>query len=368
MDIFRKTMSRDCFRNILRSIRFDDKDTRADRLIDDKFAALSEVWQKVMKNFQKYFKPHENLVVDEQVFGMKNRCKFIQYCPEKPEKFGVKFYLLVDSTANYVFDSFPYLGKDSNRPDNMLYGEFVVRKLMKNFYNLGLNVTTDRFFTNDILGDFLISKNSTLVGTCRQNKLFIPPYSKESKQLYESSIVYEENSSLTSYQSKPKVIVYLYSTMHKNVEINSGKKNLPETIDYYNKHKFGVDIVDQMMKAHSVKATSRRWPLSCFYNLLDMIFLNSYRIFIEVNKKKISRIDFLKELVIELIGSSSELITSNEPNNQNSNLVPSDLKLQTRKKCRIKSFCDDNKSYHLCINCRNCVCGNCSFAVCTNCK
>jgi hypothetical protein len=47
--IFKATMSRSCFQNIISYLRFDDKTTREERKRTDKFAAIREIWS--------YFQP-----------------------------------------------------------------------------------------------------------------------------------------------------------------------------------------------------------------------------------------------------------------------------------------------------------------------
>jgi hypothetical protein len=153
---------------------------------------------------------------------------------------------------------------------------------------------------------------------------------------------------------------------NKNVQIESDEKSLPETIQYYNSHKFGVDIADKMLKDHSTKVPSRRWPLSCFFNLFDMTLLNGYIIYKEVNGSSVSRLNYLRKMVEEL----TEIIYEDTVNNaaSSSSLVPSDLQLESRKKCTKKTFCRSNTTSHLCVNCRKAVCGPCSFSICLNCK
>ncbi|CAD1475250.1 unnamed protein product, partial [Heterotrigona itama] len=74
-----------------------------------------------------------------------------------------------------------------------------------------------------------------------------------------SSLLYRSNEiTLTIYKSKPKKKVFILSSKHKTVKIgNYSAKSLPETVEFYNKTKFRVDIADQMAKKYSVKmATS----------------------------------------------------------------------------------------------------------------
>lgn len=115
-EFFRRTMPRDKFKQILRFIRFDKRTERSRRLQTNKFALVSEIWDKFIENSQTCYQPGQNITVDEQLFSTKARCKFIQYMPNKPNKFGIKFWLASDVSSKYVLNGFPYLGKDEQRP------------------------------------------------------------------------------------------------------------------------------------------------------------------------------------------------------------------------------------------------------------
>ena len=84
--------------------------------------------------------------------------------PSKPDKFGIKFWLLVDCTSKYVIDGFPYLGKDDERAINETLPDHVVKLLMKDHLDVGYNVTMDNFFTSKQLADYLKSKKTTILG------------------------------------------------------------------------------------------------------------------------------------------------------------------------------------------------------------
>ena len=155
--IFAKLMSRDRFLNILQLIRFDDKATRRRRLPHDKFALCSDVFYKFIHNAQLCYTPHPYLTVDEQLFPTKVRCRFIQYMANKPDKFGIKFWLIVDNSSKYLLNGFPYLGKDEARPIDMQPPEHVVHKLVEPWMNLGYNIMCNNFFTSKRLSDFLLT-------------------------------------------------------------------------------------------------------------------------------------------------------------------------------------------------------------------
>ena len=55
-------------------------------------------------------------------------------------------------------------------------------------------------------------------------------------------------STQTVYQGKPKKNVCVLSFLHMSVELGESEKKKPETVEFYNKTKCGVDVVDQMVR------------------------------------------------------------------------------------------------------------------------
>ena len=91
--IFGKTMPHHRFKEIQRYIRFDDRVSRRQRLQSDKFTLFSEVWDMFVANCRSHYMPNENLTVDEQLFTTKCRCRFTQFMPNKPDKYGIKIWI-----------------------------------------------------------------------------------------------------------------------------------------------------------------------------------------------------------------------------------------------------------------------------------
>ena len=88
----------------------------------------------------------------------------------KPDKFGLKFWLAVDVQNKYLFNGFPYVGKDETRNSNVSVPTDVVLKLMAPLFQRGYNVTCDNYFTSLDLALRLEEKRCSLVGTIRQNR------------------------------------------------------------------------------------------------------------------------------------------------------------------------------------------------------
>lgn len=135
-----------------------------------------------------------------------------------------------------------------------------------------------------------------MVGTIRANRKKLPKIAKAKKDKmtqFSTKLYRSENCTLTVYKSKPNKKVLLLSTKHKNITIAKNKKLVPETITYYNSTKYGVDVLDQMARKYSVKASSRRWPLQVFYNILDLAAINAWILYKETTQVNISRKDFI---------------------------------------------------------------------------
>ncbi|KAJ8889038.1 hypothetical protein PR048_008532 [Dryococelus australis] len=198
--------------------------------------------------------PCLNITVDEKLFPTKARCSFMQYMAKKPDKFGIKFWIVADVDSKYLVNGFPYLGKEDDR--------------------------------------------SRSVNRTRRE---VPPNAKDFKQqLYATYVHKHKDTILTVYQEKVNRNVILLSSLHPSVSIAEIEKKTPETIQYYNATKFGVDIMDQMERQYSVKSVSRHWPVHVFFNMLDLACMNAWTLYEEVTGRKIKSWKFILELCEEL--------------------------------------------------------------------
>lgn len=203
---FSNVMSRNCFMEMLRFFRFDNKNERSQRLGKDKYALVSRVWNAFIKNSQNCYKPAANITVDEQLFPTKARCRFTQYMPNKSDKFGIKFWLASNVKSKYVVNGFPYLRKDEMRPISVSLAESVVLKLVEPFTGCSRTVTTDNFFTSSFLATKLLQKKTSFVGTIRQNKRELPKSAKLRKDgmgRFTTQLYVSNDCTLTSYKNKP---------------------------------------------------------------------------------------------------------------------------------------------------------------------
>ena len=79
----------------------------------------------------------------------------------KPDKFGIKFWIAVDLESKYILNAIPYLGKDETRPGTQRLSESVVIKLVELYLGKERNITTDNFYTSTHLATQLLKKEVT---------------------------------------------------------------------------------------------------------------------------------------------------------------------------------------------------------------
>ena len=163
------------------------------------------------------------------------RSPFIQYVPQKPAKFGIKFWMLCDATTYHVLRAFPYVGKEEDRVSTGL-GEFVTLSLLKPYRNAGLNATCDNFFKS-------LSCKKTLATTYNNSGY----HHRTSKRNSEWNLLWKRCCSLfiqfflyiatlehhdTQLQNKKNKVVLLLSSEHSTVEVHEGEKRKPKaTLD-----------------------------------------------------------------------------------------------------------------------------------------
>ena len=164
--MFCNTMARDCFVEIKRFLQFDNKDRRRQRLEKDKFVHIRKLLEAFTFNCLFNYMPEWSLIIDEQLFPMKNRRPFIVFMPNKSDKFGMKFWVLAEASSKYVYKIFSFFGAlEKEQRNGKPLAKDVVMRLTAGFHKRSYYVTTDNFFTTVKVAELLQEKNITLVGT-----------------------------------------------------------------------------------------------------------------------------------------------------------------------------------------------------------
>ena len=90
--------------------------------------------------------------------------------PNKPDKFGIKFWFLVEVESKYMVNLRPYLGaQEKESRQGVPLAQDVVLRLVSPVKSKEYNNTTDNFFTSVALAEKLEAIATTVVGTVRAN-------------------------------------------------------------------------------------------------------------------------------------------------------------------------------------------------------
>ena len=90
--------------------------------------------------------------------------------PNKPDKYGIKFWVMVDVNSKYVSNIIPHLGaQEKNERGGVPLAESVLMKLAQHVTGKGYNITCDNFFTSLQLAKRLANEKISIVGTMRKN-------------------------------------------------------------------------------------------------------------------------------------------------------------------------------------------------------
>ncbi|GBP47721.1 PiggyBac transposable element-derived protein 4 [Eumeta japonica] len=299
-------MSESRFRFLLRVLRFDDVRDRQIRQETDRLAAIHQIITIMLQKCKNYYTPSEYLTMDEQLVAFKGCCGFVQYMLNKPVKFGIKIIMVVHVKYPYVYNLEIYYDMQPEGPYRVSNKvPDIIHRILSPLYGSGCNVTMDNWFTSVPTCKELLTKNITTVGTLKKNKPEIPDQFKttQDKAIKESIFGFQSDCALVSYVPKPKKVVLLLSTLHNDNKIdpNSGESKKPEVITFYNHTKYGVDIFDKMCRQYNVSRNSRRWPVTLFYNFINLAGINGLIIY-QMNNPgtKTIRHHYLQEVGFEL--------------------------------------------------------------------
>lgn len=384
---YKACMSAERFDFLLRCLRFDDRNTRQDRRVSDKLAPIRDIWEKFIGNCTKWYKPGSYITIDEQLVGFRGRCPFRMYIPNKPNKYGLKLVMLADSSTKYMCNAMPYMGKNTNTGSEPL-ATYFVKELSKPYHGTNRNLTMDNWFTSVPMAEELLKPpyKLTVVGTLRSNKREIPKEmaNTRSRPVGTSLFGFDKEMTLVSYKPKSNKVVYLLSTTHDQPTINSDSKK-PEIIEFYNSTKGAVDTVDQMCSIMSTSRKTNRWPLCLFYDILNLILVNTYVIYvsntIRNGNKPMTRRHFALEMADEMMKPwlKERYQTVTLPRNLKQNIAAilkiddplegsSQEVCKTRKTC---SYCPAKKRRMTTTYCKGCkkpICREHIVPTCNHCS
>lgn len=109
--------------------------------------------------------------MDEKLQSFRGRCSFRQYTPNKPAKYGIKMFALVDSINYYTANLEVYTGVQPDGPFRLNTSAIsVTKRLILPILKTGRNVTMDNWFTSVPLAEDMLKNKLTIIGTIKKIK------------------------------------------------------------------------------------------------------------------------------------------------------------------------------------------------------
>ena len=136
---FKAALSSNKYLLPMRFRRFDDVNTRDDRK-DDRFGHIREAWDTFNNHCRELYGLGPHTTIDEMLQKFRGRCRFRQYMPSKPGRYGIKYWILADAENHYCYNTIPYLGKEGDAPAVNL-GAQVVKNLVEPIKGTSRSVT-----------------------------------------------------------------------------------------------------------------------------------------------------------------------------------------------------------------------------------
>lgn len=312
-------MPRNRFELLLRMLHFVDneKHNGSNRL--NKIQPIIDILET---NYKKYYNPSEDICIDESLIPFRGRIVFRQYLKQKRHKYGIKIFKLCCGPG-YTYAFRVYTGKtlekEKTTPTN------IVMSLCEDLFDKGHTLYTDNWYTSLELAEKLISKNTHLVGTLRTNRRGNSHQVLSTKLKRGQIIAKENNHGITILKWKDKKDILVLSTKHSsemvNVECRTGRQMKPQIIVDYNRQKSAVDLSDQLNAYNNPLRKSLKWYRKlAFELLLNTTVVNSYILYKNITKQKISITEFRKKLAVHLTSCDKE------------NIPPSRIARRSKKK------------------------------------
>ena len=271
----------------------------------DKFTHIRDLFNQVIQNCRDNWVAGPVVTIDKQLVGFRGRCPFRMYISNKPNKYGIKIFMVCDSDSQYCLNAIPYcgIGTVPHQYQNLLQGEYFTMELLRpNLIQNGRVVCADNWFTSLSLARTLQQKGMHLVGTILKKPQLPCQYVLDCKiPMKENLAIYnhKERINVVFKRTKPKktwVSLPQFTMLFSNVEDKKTEAHM-----FYNASKGGVDTFDHMCAHYDIGRKTRRWPLCVFYGLLNIATTISFVIFTSrpANRLK-SRHDFSQDLAYNL--------------------------------------------------------------------
>ena len=168
--VFHETMSYERFKLINKFLHANDKDaipkgynSYNNLAQNDRLLLVRPLIEFLRTRSNEVYIPLMNLSLDEAILPWKGRLLIKVYNPLKPDKYGIKIYMLCEAESGYCLDILVYDGKARSLRD-------IIFTLLQRFLGKGYRVFMDNYYNSVKIVEELYDNETHTVGTLRMNR------------------------------------------------------------------------------------------------------------------------------------------------------------------------------------------------------
>lgn len=319
---YRDVFAKNRFLNIFYNLHFNHRNQ--DNQKQQKGFLIQPIVDHMKEMSKLFFTPGNYVAVDESTVSFKGKVSFRVYNKNKPNKFGLKIFVLSDCENGYIYDFIPYFGKQELIPNsNLLKTTQIVKSLTESVVlkdpgspTSGLHVYTDRYYTSPELATELLNMKCFLTGTVMTNRTGLPPGLKQAQKKMKKGDMFSNRKGDTLVTSwRDKRVVTMLSTnnvgsKHHMIEVPSKWPSQPaipkpQVVLDYTKHMGAVDRSDHFISSYQFLRKTKKWYRKMFFWLLEVAIVNSYILYkhqqTQYQNKPLSHADFRYSLIDNLV-------------------------------------------------------------------
>lgn len=343
---FSRHMSRNRFLLIMRALHFAKNSPVS--AADDRLFKIRPVIKYFNDKMLEIYGPGKHLSLDESLVLWRGRLSFRQYIKNKRHRYGVKLYILTESSG-ITLKVLVYAGAN-DECSGKGHTTKVVLHLLEERLNKGHAVYMDNYYNSYELSRELLKCNTYCTGTIdkkRKNNSHDVMVTKLRKG--ESITKYADGVVIGKWRDKRDVHFisteflgkFVHTTNRRGVE-----KEKPDAIIAYNKHMLGVDRKDQMLSYNSSDRKTLRWYKKIGIYFLQLALLNSHYLYNKYSgNRKMSYHDYRLEIISNLLGTkniqkqakpkAAEHLPTLLPRNASGRIARKDCRMCARAKKRV---------------------------------
>ena len=228
----------------------------------DRLFKVRKYLDLITAEFETKYNMHQECTIDEAMIKFKGRLRFKQYMKDKPTKWGIKVFVLVDARNGYMKRLQVYTGKGVASSTNQIgLCSKLVLDLMQGFEFSGLHLYTDNYYTSPMLYNHLYNRGINTCRTARSNRKYFPTELVTSATISNRGVhKYRSNGPLLANVWIDKRSIYFLTTLHvteppsgtpctvQRRQADGSVENLkcPPCLPDYQSFMRGVDRIDQL--------------------------------------------------------------------------------------------------------------------------